>query len=106
SGQRANRTPAFDAEALDQLTTLRSLSRRLVGSRSEADDLVQDAYVQALRASHRFTPGTNLRAWLRTILTNLAKNRRRDSGRALVYPNEEAVARAAARVSGESSPEQ
>ena len=101
------RSPAFDSEALDHLRTLQSLSRRLVPNRTEADDLVQDAYLHAFQASDRFTPGTNLRAWLRTILTNLVKNHRRDRGRSRVQTNEEEVARAAdSRVSGHASPEQ
>jgi RNA polymerase sigma-70 factor (ECF subfamily) len=106
-GSRKERSTAFDAEALDHLGALKTLSRRLAPNRSEADDLVQDAYLHAFRSSDRFTPGTNLRAWLRTILTNLAKNRRRDSSRALVRPSHEAVAHAAdARASGQASPEQ
>jgi RNA polymerase sigma-70 factor (ECF subfamily) len=48
-----------------------------------------------------------LRAWLRTILTNLAKNHRRDRGRSRIQANEDAVARAAdSHVSGQASPEQ
>ena len=102
-----DRSPAFDAEALDHLGTLRALSRRMTPNRTEAEDLVQDAYLNAFRASHRFEPGTNLRAWLRTILTNLARNRRRDQGRSRVRINEDEVARAAdARASGQASPEQ
>lgn len=104
---RSNRSPAFDAQALDNLGTLKTLSRRLVGNHSEAEDLVQDAYLQAFRASHRFTPGTNLRAWLRTILTNLALNRRRDQARSRVRTNEAEVARAADdHASRLASPEQ
>jgi len=107
AGSRKDRSPAFDAEALDQLGTLRALSRRMAPDRTEADDLVQDAYLNAFRASDRFEPGTNLRAWLRTILTNLAKNRRRDLVRSRVQFNEAEVARAAdARASGQASPEQ
>jgi RNA polymerase sigma-70 factor (ECF subfamily) len=107
AGSRKDRSPAFDAEALDQLGTLRALSRRMAPDRTDADDLVQDAYLNAFRASDRFEPGTNLRAWLRTILTNLAKNRRRDLVRSRVQFNEAEVARAAdARASGQASPEQ
>jgi RNA polymerase sigma-70 factor (ECF subfamily) len=107
SGSRKDRSPAFDDEALDHLGTLETLSRRVAQNRTDADDLVQDAYLHAFQASHRFTPGTNLRAWLRTILTNLAKNRRRDRGRARVEINEQAVAWAAdAHVSEHASPEQ
>jgi RNA polymerase sigma-70 factor (ECF subfamily) len=107
NGSRKDRSPAFDDEALDHLGTLETLSRRVAQNRTEADDLVQDAYLHAFQASDRFTPGTNLRAWLRTILTNLAKNRRRDRGRSRVEANENAVAWAAdSRVSEQASPEQ
>jgi len=104
---RKDRPPAFDDEVLDHFGALRTFSLRLSQSRTEADDLVQDAYLHALRASDRFTPGTNLKAWLRTILANLAKNRRRDWVRSRVRANEQEVARAAeSRVSDEASPEQ
>jgi RNA polymerase sigma-70 factor (ECF subfamily) len=107
NGSRKDRSPAFDDEALDHLGTLETLSRRVAQNRTEADDLVQDAYLHAFQASDRFTPGTNLRAWLRTILTNLAKNRRRDRGRSRVETNEKALAWAAdSRVSEQASPEQ
>lgn len=45
--------------------------------RQEAEDLVQDTLVQALRSFDRFTPGTNCRAWLITMLHNIRSNRRR-----------------------------
>jgi RNA polymerase sigma-70 factor (ECF subfamily) len=102
-----DRPPAFDEEALDHFGALRTLSLRLTRNRTEADDLVQDAYLHAFRASDRFTPGTNLRAWLRTILTNLASNRSRDRVRSRVQTNEEEIARAAeSGISEEASPEQ
>ena len=96
AGSQHNRSPAFDDEAIDHLGALQNASRRLTRNRPDAEDLVQDAYLQALKAADRFTPGTNLRAWLRTILNNLAKNRRRDASRARVHANEYEVARAAA----------
>jgi RNA polymerase sigma-70 factor, ECF subfamily len=102
-----NRSPAFDAAALDHAGALRALSGRLAANRSEAEDLMQDTYLHAFRASHRFTPGTNIKAWLRTILTNLARNRRRDRVRARVRADESEVARAAeSSIAAEASPEQ
>ena len=45
--------------------------------RHEAEDLVQDTLFQALRSFDRYTPGTNCRAWLITMLHNIRSNRRR-----------------------------
>lgn len=51
--------------------------------RREAEDLVQDTLVQALQSFHRFTAGTNCRAWLVTILQHVRSNRRRSRFRRL-----------------------
>ena len=72
----------FEAEALDHLPLLRRTALSLTPRRADADDLVQDAYVRALQASPRLRPDSNLRAWLLTILRNLARNHRRDTFRA------------------------
>jgi RNA polymerase sigma-70 factor (ECF subfamily) len=58
------------------------VARRLVSSREEADDLVQETYARAFRAWRSYTPGTNLRAWLMRILTNLNIDRGRREQRA------------------------
>lgn len=51
--------------------------------RREAEDLVQDTLVQALQSFHRFTAGTNCRAWLISILQHVRSNRRRSRFRRL-----------------------
>ena len=53
------------------------VARRLVATREEAEDLVQDTYGRAFRSWQSYTPGTNLRAWLLRILTNLNLDRGR-----------------------------
>jgi len=58
------------------------VARRLAGSREEAEDLVQETYARAFRAWRSFAPGTNLRAWLFRILTNLNIDRGRRIQRA------------------------
>ncbi len=69
-------------EALEHLPQLRKASYALTRNRADAEDLVQDAYLRALRSSGRFQAGTNLKAWLLTILRNLVRNHRRDEYRA------------------------
>ena len=72
---------AFGAEVLGYLEPLYATALRLTRNRADAEDLVQDTFVKALRFSDRFERGTNLRAWLSTILHNTWRNRLRDAGR-------------------------
>ena len=69
---------------------------RLTRNRADAEDLVQDTYVKAFRHSGQFKRGTNLRAWLYTILHNTWRNRRRDAGRATVDVDSEQLEQLAA----------
>jgi RNA polymerase sigma-70 factor, ECF subfamily len=67
----------FEEEALELSDQVYRVARRLVGSREEAEDLVQQTYERAFRSWRQYTPGTNLRAWLLRILTNLNIDRGR-----------------------------
>jgi len=67
----------FEEEALALADQVYRVARRLVGSREEAEDLVQETYARAFRSWRSYTPGTNLRAWLLRILTNLNIDRGR-----------------------------
>jgi RNA polymerase sigma-70 factor, ECF subfamily len=88
-------SPAFEAEALASLDSLYRTALRLTRRPADAEDLVQETYLKAFRAAHRFEPGTNLRAWLFTILHNTARNRARDRARDAVSIDSEIVDRAA-----------
>lgn len=72
---------AFGAEVLGYLGPLYATALRLTRNRPDAEDLVQDTLVKALRFSDRFERGTNMRAWLSTILHNTWRNRLRDASR-------------------------
>ncbi len=67
----------FEAEAMPHVDRLFRLAMWWERDRALAEDLVQDTLVQALKSFHRFTPGTNCRAWLVTILQHTRSNRRR-----------------------------
>ena len=71
----------FEEEALELSDQVYRVARRMSGSREEAEDLVQDTYARAFRAWQQYQPGTNLRAWLLRILTNLNIDRGRRSQR-------------------------
>ncbi|HEU5405130.1 MAG TPA: sigma-70 family RNA polymerase sigma factor [Gaiellaceae bacterium] len=72
----------FEEEALALSEQVYRVARHLVGSREEADDLVQEAYARAFRSWRSYQPGTNMRAWLLRILTNINIDRGRRQQRA------------------------
>ena len=67
----------FERVALPQLSHLYTSAFYLTKDKAEAEDLVQETYIRALRFFDKFKPGTNCRAWLLTILRNLFINRYR-----------------------------
>jgi RNA polymerase sigma-70 factor (ECF subfamily) len=67
----------FEAESLPYMDALYRAAASILHSRSEAEDAVQETYLQALKSLHRFTPGTNCRAWLFRILLHVISHQRR-----------------------------
>lgn len=67
----------FESAAMPHLTDLFRTALRVIGDRSEAEDLVQEAYLQAWKSFHRFELGTNCRAWLFKILFHVIQHHRR-----------------------------
>lgn len=89
--------PAFKAELISLLPSLRAFARSLAHNPAQADDLVQDTLVKALANVDRFEPGTNLRAWLFTILRNHYYSQLRKSKREVEDADGMIAARVAVR---------
>lgn len=97
---------AFAKEALSHIDSLYGTAVRLTRRGADAEDLVQDTYLKAFRSAAQFQRGTNLKAWLFTILHNTFRNMRRHEGRNPVDVDSEVVERAAGSSANEHSPEQ
>jgi RNA polymerase sigma-70 factor (ECF subfamily) len=74
------RSDAFLDECMSHMDALYGVACRLTRNPTEAEDLVQDALVKAMRAREQFQAGTNLKAWLFRILTNTFINKYRRGG--------------------------
>src|ERR1041385_7897656 len=80
--QVQQRTPEiFEETALPYLNDLFRAASRSLGNRNEAEDLVQETYLQAWKSFDRFELGTNCRAWLFKILFNVIQHHRRKTFR-------------------------
>lgn len=79
-GGGARSSDPFVVEMLGHLDTLYGVASRMTRSTAEAEDLVQDTIVKAIRARDQFEAGTNLKAWLLRIQTNTFINRYRRGG--------------------------
>src|SRR6476659_3525902 len=66
--------PALRAQILAAAPSLRPFAISLSGNVDRADDLVQETLLRALANIHSFQPGTNMPAWLFTILRNLFRS--------------------------------
>jgi len=104
---RDGEASTFEHEALACLDSLYGTALRLTANPADAEDLVQDTYVKAFRAADQFQPGTNLKAWLFTILHNTFLNRRRRAAREPIAVESDEIERAAAALPGApDTPEQ
>jgi RNA polymerase sigma-70 factor (ECF subfamily) len=72
----------FEEDALALSDQVFRVARHLASSREDADELMQETYARAFRSWRSFQPGTNMRAWLLRILTNLNIDRGRRQQRA------------------------
>jgi RNA polymerase sigma-70 factor (ECF subfamily) len=63
-------TKRFETELLNAAPFLRAFARTLCHDAEQAEDLAQEALLKAWQSREQFQPGTNLRAWLATILRN------------------------------------
>ena len=97
---------AFTTDALSYIDSLYGTALRLTRRPQDAEDLVQETYLKAFRASRQFERGTNLKAWLFTILHNTFRNMRRHDVRNPVDVNSETVELAADLAGEQHSPEQ
>ena len=70
-------TDRFEADAMPHLNDIFRMAARLLGERASAEDVAQEAYLQAWKSFHRFQPGTNCRAWLFKILFHCVQHQRR-----------------------------
>jgi RNA polymerase sigma-70 factor, ECF subfamily len=71
----------FEREALPRMRHLYATARRMSRNAADAEDLVQETYLRAFRAFESYTPDTNVRAWLFTILYRVRADRLRKAGR-------------------------
>ncbi len=81
----------FEREAIPHLDLLYGYGLRLTGDSQQAEDLVQNTMLKAYRSWHQYQMGTNVRAWLVTILRNCFINEYRKASRAGVHIDVDAV---------------
>ena len=96
----------LESEALEHIDSLYGAAMRLTRNPADAEDLVQEAYLKAFRFAGQFEPGTNLKAWLHTILHNTFLNMVRSASRNPVATDSETVEASAAPAARSESPEQ
>ncbi len=70
SAAKGNQMQEFESLAPPSMDRLYSTALRMTRNQLDAEDLVQNTYLKAVRFFHRFEPGTNFQAWMFRILTN------------------------------------
>ena len=90
---------------MQHVDSLYGAAMRLTRNPADAEDLVQETYVKAFRFGDQFKPGTNLKAWLHTILHNTFLNIRRHAGRSPVTVDSEIVENSAGEMDRVETPE-
>ena len=103
--ERAARRVRFETEALAQLDALYSFALKLARVRDEAEDLVSDTLLRAFERWEQYHLGTNIRAWLFTILYHVFVSRRRRIGLREVQPTDEQEGWSLFEAVGEADPE-
>lgn len=78
------RAAAFDASLLACGKSLRAFAMKLCGNTAMADDIFQDTMLRALANHDKFQPGTNMKAWLLTIMRNEFCSQSRRAGRIIL----------------------
>src|SRR5262245_1926271 len=79
----------FETIAMPHINDLYRTARRTLGSQIEAEDVVQETYLQAWKSFHRFEPGTNIRAWMFKIMFHVIQHHRRKAYRLVTLKEEE-----------------
>lgn len=102
---RAERRARFDAEAMAQLDALYSFALKLTRGRDDAEDLVSDTLLRAFQRWEQYRLGTNIRAWLFTILYHAFVSRKRRIDAREVQPIEDEEGREIFEPVGEADPE-
>ncbi len=79
----------FETVAMPHMNDLYRTARRVLGCQTEAEDVVQETYLQAWKSFHRFEPGTNIRAWMFKIMFHVIQHHRRKTWRMVTLKEEE-----------------
>ena len=103
--ERSERRARFDDEAVRHLDALYSFALKLARARDDADDLVSDTMLRAFQRWEQYRLGTNMRAWLFTILYHAFVSRKRRIDAREVQPLEDEDGREIFEAVGDADPE-